>query len=65
MTTISLDLLLAITNSFYTEGTDAVGNKSAPLQAKIMIALKALENGCNPFAFRDYFQMSKTINNFI
>jgi predicted nucleic-acid-binding Zn-ribbon protein len=52
---------LAKWTTFYHERPDAVGNTGACVIGKFMIALKSLAYGCNPFAFRDYFQMSETL----
>lgn len=51
---------LAKLTNFYHERPDAAGNPGACVVGKFMIALKSLANGCNPFAFRDYFQMRQT-----
>lgn len=53
---------LANKSSFFIQGYDSRGVAGACPQAKFMIALKALAYGCTPFAFRDYFQMSRTLS---
>ena len=49
---------------FYRRGIvkDAVGSVGASLEAKLLLPLKVAAFGVPPHAFRDYFQMSKTMS---
>lgn len=55
------DVMNKSNESFYLKNTDAVGNKGASLEARLLLPLKCLAYGVPPHAFTDYFQMSKTL----
>ena len=45
-------------NTFFLNNTDAVGNKGASFEARLLLPLKTLAYGVPPHTFSDYFQMS-------
>ena len=46
---------------FYNRKKDCFGNDVPSLEARILLPLKTLAYGVPPYAFSDYFQMSKTM----
>ena len=53
--------IVKLDTEFYNSGTDCIGRESSSIQCKILLPLKCLAFGVPPHAFRDYFQMSKTL----
>ena len=48
-------------DEFYLEKSDCTGRSCASVEAKLLLPLKTLAFGVASHAFRDYFQMSKTL----
>ena len=51
--------VMRMNHPFYANSTNAIGQKGASLEAKVLLPLKTFAYGVAPHTFTDYFQMSE------